>query len=225
MKSTQDEIDFRTPEEIKADELRKRSDALLLAVTSDRLTTTEERVAWILNKFPNTRDSDITLFITYLKAFHSELIQDEHVKLTDLYGLPRAGSITRLRARIQNDFRLFMASDPVRKTRNQLSEEEKQRALKVRQEIDYSVSVYGDESGKTSSRLIVGSVWFLRPFEMITVKNDLEAFQQERLQGKEIHFSSMNRKYEGPSQRRQVLNRDNPECGDVRASGANEFGG
>jgi hypothetical protein len=61
--------------------------ALLHAVSSGRLDTLQERVAWILNHSPDTRDSDIALQIKYWEAFEPDLGAGEYIRKDDLYRL------------------------------------------------------------------------------------------------------------------------------------------
>jgi hypothetical protein len=68
-------------------------------------------------------------------------------------------SLVRERARIQNQYRLFLADEAIRDRRGTLEEEEREKAVETP---DYPVyAVFFDESGKTSPYLIVGSLWFL----------------------------------------------------------------
>ena len=50
-------------------EVQQKRDQVLRAVASGHLNTMQERVAWILNHHPETRDSDITLQLHYWREF------------------------------------------------------------------------------------------------------------------------------------------------------------
>ena len=110
--------------------------------------------------------------------------------LNDLYGLTRLTSITRERARIQNQYRLFLADPAIQERRGTLEESEREKAIETP---DYPVyTVFLDESGKTSPYLIVGSLWFLssgtEPWALIRESNELK--DKRKFSG-EFHFSEM----------------------------------
>lgn len=135
---------------------RERTD-LLTRVASADLLTISHKVAWLLNHFPKTRNSDIALQIKYWQIF--DKLKGMMISLEDLYTLTRLTSLARARAKIQNEYRLFLADAEVREQRGTLEEAEKEKAL---ESTDYPVyAVFLDESGKTSKTLIVGSLWFL----------------------------------------------------------------
>ncbi len=185
----QRELDFLTEEEKKKKEIEERKEFILQSVLNFKLDTCEQKVAWLLNNYPQTRNSDITLQIEYWRHFNRDKIQNETVRLTDLYHLPRLNSLTRLRARIQNEYELFLAKDEIRKHRGKLSEEEKKKAVEKKEEYTESSLIFADESGKNDDYIIVGSVWFLVPFSAYTLEHVLSEFREKSLGGHEIHFT------------------------------------
>lgn len=72
------------------------------------LNTLHEQVLDILEQYPDTRNSDITLMIELWRKYYPQRIQDDRFKLTDLYDLPREDNIKRVRAKIQNDLHRFL---------------------------------------------------------------------------------------------------------------------
>lgn len=82
-------------------ENKRKADALWNAVQmgEDKHLTT--RVANILNRYPETRNSDITLQIKYWQVYGG--LTSNFVDLTRLYKLERLTSISRARAKIQKD--------------------------------------------------------------------------------------------------------------------------
>lgn len=149
------------PEKLSKEERRVKERALLVEkVANGDYDTLTARVAFILNHFVASRDSDITLQIRYWNAFESELLSGRVIALEDLYKLTRLTSLSRARAKIQNEYQLFLASEEVRQRRGVLEESERDRQREDRP--DYpSYAVYTDESGKTGDHLIVGSMWLL----------------------------------------------------------------
>lgn len=122
----------KTPEESLSSEEKKlqrleRERTLLLSRLNDySLDDVKTRVAYILNQFPATRDSDTALTINYWKVFHSDLVSSGLIALDDLYYLPKFNSISRARAKIQNEYGLYHASTPIRERRAELASEEKE---------------------------------------------------------------------------------------------------
>jgi hypothetical protein len=115
------------------------------------------RVALILNRYPDTRDSDVRLMLKYWEAYHR--YHGGPIRPEDLFERTRLTSLARARARIQNTHGLFQASPEVRQRRKALSEEELERAREAT--VRYpSYTVVLDESGKNGPHLIVGAVWF-----------------------------------------------------------------
>ncbi len=166
---------------------RERLVASLSSGNTDHLT---ERIAWLLSRFPETRDSDITLQLRYWAIFEPELYAELEVDPQAMYRLTRLTSITRARAKIQNSFRLFQASHEIRQRRGRLSEEARDRNA-VSTPPSPVLTVYADESGKTGSHLIVGSVWFLDPRDTLTLWNRIQTWRRETKFEEEFHFSEL----------------------------------
>jgi hypothetical protein len=94
----------------------------------------------------------------------------------------------REHARIQNQYKLVLAAPEVREHRETLEEDERETA---RTTPDHPVyAVFLDESGKRSSHLIVGSLWFLssgvESFQLLRSTNDLK--DRRKFTG-ELHFA------------------------------------
>jgi hypothetical protein len=176
-----------TEAEEKIEAQRKR---VLSAVASGHLDTMQERVAWILNHHPETRDSDIALQLRYWREFEEDLYDGYSIDVKDYYKLTRLTSIARERARVQNIFKLFQASDDVRKRRGTIEESEHEKS--VEQHPDYhSYAVYLDESGKTGDHLIVGSMWLLDGAESLKILRRLLDWKKANGFEGEFHFNSI----------------------------------
>jgi hypothetical protein len=176
-------------DEEKAAMIQKKADALFLAAQSSDLDSMHKKVAWILNRYPEARDSDIALQLAFWDNFEPEF-SGEYVHRSDLYKFARLTSLSRARATIQNKYNLFVASPGVRQQRGKLSEEERQKIVEQRTTFP-SLVVYADESGKQSKRLVVGSVWFLHPPTLITVENAIRGLRKRTGYEAEFHFSTI----------------------------------
>lgn len=94
----------------KEQRLEAEKAAMERAVLSAKFDTIQERVAWILNHFPDTRNSDITLQLKYWDRFEPDLYDGRAIEPDDMYKLTRLTSLQRARAKIQNSYGLFQAS-------------------------------------------------------------------------------------------------------------------
>jgi hypothetical protein len=162
------------------------------AVLSAKFDTIQERVAWVLNHYPDTRNSDIALQLKYWERFEPDLYDGQVVEPESMYELTRLTSLQRARAKIQNSYGLFQASPDVRRRRGKLSEEEKERA--VAQQPDVPIfAVYADESGKTQDHLVVGSVWFPQAEDLGSLTLAIQALKNRHGFTGEMHFKDINR--------------------------------
>jgi hypothetical protein len=186
----EDEVDAEADEKLeeKREEIRRKID-------SYTLDTSESKVAYLLNRFPDTRESDISLLIRYWETFNSDKVSNGWVRLQDLYTLPRARTLVRQRARVQNTYKLFQASHEVRRYRGTLSDEEKEKAAKKRKVRQPAVTVYADESGKNQRNAIVGSIWVLTEGEFYNTVAAMRNWRNEHLPKQELHFKKISRPY------------------------------
>jgi hypothetical protein len=155
---TEEQLELREIEQPTEDSIEDQAERLLAEVFSENLLTIDQRVAWILNFYPEARNSDITLQLRYWEEFEEDYDPSNLVP-EDLYRFARLTSLARARANIQNKLKLFLADEKVRKQRGTLDEEEREIQSKI---AGYPIySIYADESGKTQTVLIVGSYWIL----------------------------------------------------------------
>jgi hypothetical protein len=172
--------------------IEEERQVLLTRVGSSDVSTLRQRVAWLLNRYPSTRNSDIALQLKYWEAFEGEIYRGPYISTEDLYRLTRLTSLARERARIQNQYRLFLADTEVREHRGTLEADERETA---RSTPDYPVyAVFLDESGKTSPHLIVGSLWFLSSgSESLELLRCTKELKERRAFTGEFHFAKMSR--------------------------------
>ncbi|WP_225592077.1 DUF3800 domain-containing protein [Pseudomonas sp. PDM15] len=165
---------------------------VLSAIASNSPTRVTDRVAWILNHYPQARDSDVKCQIIYWKTFQTDLYSGGDISFENYPKLQRLHSIARARAVVQNVLGLFIASPEVRKFRGKLEEEEKQRALEVRPSHPV-YCIYADESGKTGKYLLVGSLWVLRSYETMKITAAINQKKAEIGFKGEMHFKEINK--------------------------------
>ncbi len=132
--------------------------SLLAVIAASRPNTLVHKVGWILNNYPDARNSDITLQLRYWETFCSDQYSGGAITPDDLYQLPRLTSLTRARARIQNTLKMFLADAEVRRHRGTLSEEEREEAVAAERAAAPVYAIYVDESGKTQANLLVGGL-------------------------------------------------------------------
>jgi hypothetical protein len=87
---------------------------LINHVAAATANTLRDKVAWVLNHYPDARNSDITLQLRFWETFQPDIYTGGPIAPEDLYRLTRLTSIARERARIQNQYKLFLASPEVR---------------------------------------------------------------------------------------------------------------
>src|SRR5687768_13637039 len=106
--------------------IEREREALLSSLASGQGDTVLHRVALVLNRSPETRDSDLKLMLRYWELY--EDYDGGLIHPAELFERARLMSLTRARARIQNTFQLFQASPEIRKRRGKISEEEYEKA-------------------------------------------------------------------------------------------------
>jgi hypothetical protein len=143
-----------TPEErIALDRSR-----LIQAVESNSLESINDRVGFILNNFPKTRNSDKSLCIKYWELYQRD--QYSPTIAEHIFDLEHVPSIVRARAKVQNTFGLFQGTEKARQRRYE-REEELREAEATAVVPPAKIPIYADESGKTEKYLLVGGAWFL----------------------------------------------------------------
>jgi hypothetical protein len=167
---------------------QERTEILADSLAGRRDTLTK-RVAIILNRYPETRESDIALQLRYWREFdewHGGLISEQ-----DLYNFTRLTSIVRSRARIQNVLGLFQASAPVRQRRGKLAQDEHERAVDEGPPAS-ALAVFADESGKNQDHLIVGGIWFGNSHELFALDRAIADWRHRTRFESELHFVDIN---------------------------------
>ena len=154
------------------------------AVTKDA----RQRVAHLLDIDPELRDSDRKLVPAYWRMFDkASLSHDDAITFDELMTVTKYTSIIRARQKIQNEYGLFLGDTAVRRERHAIANVERSR-----QRRGFGVPflfVFCDESGKTQTHRLVGSVWI--PATSSDV-GDLQAaladWKKSRQLEREFHF-------------------------------------
>jgi len=134
-------------EPVLTPEKEDRRQKMLADVADSRLGSTEQRIAFILQHFPETRDSDTALCIRYWKKFQAEVIEKvQPLVLEVLFGLDRIETLGRVRRLIQNELRLFRGLDETRKVREAMQVQFHEYLAAHRQSLP-EVRFYLDETG------------------------------------------------------------------------------
>lgn len=180
----------REKKELSPEEFEKGRQDIIFAVNSARQKKLQDKVAWILNHYPASRDSDITLSLKFWEQFEAEFLDGDVIKKQNLFKLTKTNSLTRERARIQNDYKLYLASDSVRKHRGKLEEDQYETAISEQPSYPVSV-VYADESGKNDKFLVVGSLWILNGYETVRLQKKIEEWKKIKGINYEFHYSEL----------------------------------
>ncbi len=129
---------------------------LLSEISSSFLGKTEQRVAWLLQRFPETRDSDTALAVRYWKTFQADVLEKwNRLDLDILFDLDHFETLSRVRRHVQNDLQLFVASSRTRQLRNELQMDFSQY-LSASRHTDDEVRFYLDETGNEGGKAYVG---------------------------------------------------------------------
>jgi hypothetical protein len=186
------------PQDAAADDAKRqrRRDAILGAVSSAKLDTIQDRVAWVLSRDARARDSDIHLQLAYWKTFHSDVYAGGPIAPKLLYLLPCLNSLTRARAKIQNSYGLFLASPAIQAERRKLSETQREQIAAQRPDAPV-LTVAADETGKDGRYLIVGSVWMLMSEQYRETMAQFRRFREENKFRNEFHFVDIKAKNVG----------------------------
>lgn len=177
----------------KTEKLEKEKQELLRKVLSGNLESKHDQVGFILNSNNSARNSDIELAWNYWLTFEGELFNGEYVTKNDLKKLTKIGSLTRSRARIQNEYKLFQADDKVKRSRGVLATKMREEAIDEKPKGLQMYSIYIDETGKTQDFLSVGSLWIIDGFKTFLATREIKAWVDEKGIDFEFHFTKVNR--------------------------------
>jgi|WetSurMetagenome_2_1015567.scaffolds.fasta_scaffold16685_3 hypothetical protein len=129
---------------------------LLAALSQSVLGNMEQRLAYILQRYPETRDSDTALAIRYWTMFQAEIIETwDTLSLDVLYDLDPMGTISRIRRHIQNDLRLFASSGRMAQLKDGF-QMELSEYLAAGRAVSSEIRFYLDETGNEGGKSYTG---------------------------------------------------------------------
>jgi len=171
--TSDDENELGDEEEVTIDPKRlarieKEKRELLASLAGGDFSTQKTKVAAILNLYPESRNSDITLALTYWETFQPDIYNKSGILPKDLFKLERLHYIVRARAKIQNEYGLFQADARVKRHRKK-NEEVMYDAVLEDASPRKVIHVFADETGKTHDFVIVSAVWVLTGRAVFTV--------------------------------------------------------
>ncbi len=179
-------------EQIKVEKIEVEKNHLLKKVLNGSMTTTREKVAYILNHHSKARNSDTELAWVYWKTFETDVFNGSMITKPQLHKLSKISSLSRARAKIQNEYKLFQADDTVKKYRGVLEEEKKNEAIEDKPFNPPIYSVFIDETGKTQPCLAVGSLWVIDGgLSTYKTHNELLEWKKKKDISYEFHFSKV----------------------------------
>ncbi len=170
----------------------KEANELLAHVGSGVIDTLRDRVAYVLNRFSDARNSDVEMVWLYWQTFDSDKFPGHYVTKEHMFALSRVPSLIRERARIQNTYKLFQADDEVKEYRGTLEEDARQQAVGDKPNHLRNTTVYIDETGKQGDFLCVGGLWIPDSgVSVIKVRQEIDEWRNEKDIKYEFHFSDL----------------------------------
>jgi hypothetical protein len=187
------------PEDFLARKARLEKEAadLVNSLNNGIFSDVKTKVAWILNLFPHTRNSDISLTLKYWELYHSDRFNPTAMNPRDMFKMERETTIARVRAKIQNEYHLFPADESVRRRRRALEEDVNEAVVEDKPERQI-VYVYADETGKNADFVCVAAVWVLTGYTIFKLNQAIRAWQQSSpWANRELHFSEFKKRHVG----------------------------
>lgn len=182
----------------RLDKIRKEREDLLSSLAGADYSALKTQVAAVLNNFPHTRNNDTALTLKVWEVFQPEFFDPAAIPLKHLFKLVPQNLIVRTRAKIQNEYQLFQASDKVRHRRRALEEKTKEAIIEDAPPAPITFA-YADETGKTQDFVIVAAVWVMTSNAVFTLTRAIKKWQEQSLFAKrEIHFARMGKQDKEP---------------------------
>ncbi|MBF8964301.1 DUF3800 domain-containing protein [Pontibacter sp. FD36] len=179
-------------EKSKSERIESEKKEVISRVNSGNIEKVRDRVAFILNYSNEARNSDIDLAWLYWRTFEADKFNGTSITKEQLRSLAKIGTLSRHRAKIQNEYKLFEADYDVKQYRGVLQENNKQEAVDDKPKGIGMYSVYIDETGKNQSYLSVGSLWILEVGSLLAYP-ELAKWKNDKQINYEFHFNALDR--------------------------------
>jgi hypothetical protein len=171
--------------------LEKEARELQASLNDGVMSDVKTKVAWVLNMFPPTRNSDVSLTLKYWELFHSDLFNPTSMNPRTLFKMERETNIARMRAKIQNEYNLFPADEHVRRRRRELQEDVQEAVVEDKPGRNV-VLVFADETGKNAEFVCVAAVWVLTGYTLFKLTQAIDLWQDTSPWAKkESHFTDL----------------------------------
>lgn len=180
-------------EEEKIAKTAKEREILIQNLSNNSLLKVKDKVAFILSENIPSRNSDIELCWQYWSYFNSDILKGKSLTKEIMLQLPKMASLSRARAKIQNEYNLFHAKEEVKKNRGKLEESYRESAIEDKPTGIGAFGVYIDETGKNETYLSVGSLWILDNFTAFGALRKLIEWKKTKGIDFEFHFSKLSR--------------------------------
>ncbi|HLP96369.1 MAG TPA: DUF3800 domain-containing protein [Saprospiraceae bacterium] len=175
----------------KAKKIEEERKEVLNNAASGYIHDDRSRVAFILNHSVEARNSDKELVWLYWETFEKVRFGGESITRESYKMLTSPNSISRIRAKIQNEYKLFQANDKVKRFRGVLEVEKKLQVIEDKPIYLPFYNVFIDETGKTQQYLSVGSLWLNDAREKAGASVRLEEWKKIRNIDFEFHFKDV----------------------------------
>jgi hypothetical protein len=184
----------------KTERLARERDLLLRQIAATSTEDLRAQVGYVLSLYPEARDSDLRLTHLVWETFYSEYVDGGVLQLDEMKHLPREVTITRTRAKIQNEYQLFQASADVATRRRALRAETSAEVVADKPGPPV-VSIFADESSQTKHRfMVIGSVWGLDVSRLWRVVRELEEWKRSQRIAWEFKFSELSHQKVAPAE-------------------------
>lgn len=143
-------------EGVLSPELQEERERMLADIADSRLGTMEQRVTYLLDRFPETRESDIALCIRYWRRFQSDVLEEwQPLDFEVLFKLDKLETIGRIRRHIQNKLNLFRGMEATTEYRN-IFQMEFHEYIASHQGAKSEIRFYLDETGNEGEKAYTG---------------------------------------------------------------------
>jgi hypothetical protein len=162
------------------------------AETIQNLHTKKERVAYVLNRHPETRNSDKLLWLKYLEIFHDLRSNITLLEVVAAGEIPGQNSLARVRAQLQNQYRLYLPTKPEVVIKRQGIRKAYEKVFRHLNDIEIDetleTTIYGDESGLTHKYLLIGFFFTLNGRDSWMLPGETDSWLAEVSPTRKVYF-------------------------------------